>query len=128
MEAVDTASPDQYRVRRCSLSNWSRSRMSRVPSRTFARGPNLNQAIRPIQGVSTAPVGSGLILRAPGGHCVSLHERASRSWRLLERGASLRTIHRLMRQEYGVPPAWIDNELLLLLQALVRAGAIEQFA
>jgi hypothetical protein len=33
-----------------------------------------------------------------------------------------------MRQEYGVPSAWIDNELLLLLQALVRAGAIEQFA
>src|SRR5882724_9248090 len=99
--------------------------MSRFTSRHFARGPILEKVCRPVQGVRTAPFDSGLILRAPSGRCVWLHERASRSWRLLERGASLRTIRRLIRQEYGIPPAWIESELLSLLQVLLRAGVIE---
>ena len=86
-------------------------------------------AFRPSPGVTTAPTGrSGIILRSPDGRCVSLNEGASRVWTLLERGASLRTIHSLIRQEYGPPSAWLDQDLRSLLHALLHGGFLERAA
>lgn len=97
-----------------------------VPPISPAR-PVLQRLFRPIPGLSTVPAGgAGLLLRAPGGHCVSLGAVASRVWMLLERGASLRTIRGVMLREYGVPPGWLEAELGPLLESLVRAGILER--
>jgi hypothetical protein len=89
----------------------------------------IDQSFRPARGVKAAPAGgSGLLLYAPGGRCVSLNGSGSRFWTLLERGASLRTIQSRMHEEYGAPDAWLESELPSLLEALMSAGLIERIA
>jgi len=100
----------------------ARSRLSLLHS-VFARG------YRPTRGVSVTPAGgSALVLRSASGRYVSLQGEAGRAWTLLERGASLQTIHRLMRREYRATSACIEEELLSLVQVLDRAGLIERTA
>jgi hypothetical protein len=68
------------------------------------------------------------MLRKHDGRFVSLRGTPALMWTLLERGASIRTIRKLLLSEYGVPTAWIETELAAIIEQLVRTGLIEQTA
>jgi hypothetical protein len=103
--------------------------MRQVQSIGLPTGSVFTRAFRPSRGVTVVPTGgSGVILRSPGGECASLNGMAGRVWTLLERGASLRTIHRLIQQEYGAPWRWLEQELPSVLETLVRGGFLERTA
>lgn len=88
-----------------------------------------DRRLQPAPGVEAAPAGSwGLLLRTTHDRCVSLRGMGVRVWTLLERGASLRTIRRLLRREFGLPSALVETELSELLGRLERGGFIERAA